>query len=28
VLAIIALGLIEQGFGLKRRFAAPRPGGR
>lgn len=27
VLAIIALGLIEQGFGLKRRFAAPRPGG-
>jgi hypothetical protein len=27
VLVIIALGLIEQGFGLKRRFAAPRPGG-
>jgi hypothetical protein len=26
-LAIIGLGLIEQGFGLKRRFAAPRPGG-
>lgn len=27
VIAIVALGLIEQGFGLKRRFAAPRPGG-
>ncbi len=27
VIAIIALGLIDQGFGLKRRFAAPRPGG-
>ncbi len=28
VIAIIALGLIEQGFGLKRRFVAPRPGGK
>ena len=27
VIVIIALGLIEQGVGLKRRFAAPRPGG-
>jgi hypothetical protein len=27
VIVIVALGLIEQGFGLKRRFAAPRPGG-
>jgi hypothetical protein len=27
VIAIVALGLIEQGFGIKRRFAASRPGG-
>ena len=25
--ALVALGLIDQGFGIKRRFAATRPGG-
>ena len=27
VIVIVALGLIDQGFGIKRRFAAPGPGG-